>query len=347
MKLTATRVQAFVAGFATKPDPKLRALLVYGPDSGLVRERAELLGKAVAQELDDPFRVASLTGHALAGDPARLHDEMAALSFTGGRRLVRVREAGDGVGALFAGFLDAPPPGDSVAVVEAGELAGRSTLRRAFEGAGNAMAVPCYADGDPELGDLVESVLARHRVRASLEAQHYLVAHLGADRGLSRSELEKLALYAGDGGTVTLEDAIACIDDGAPLTVEDAVFAAAEGDAPGVERAFSRALQGGESAVRIVRVAMRHFERLHLVGTRIAAGMGLEEAARTLRPPIYDKKAQERIAAGVRSWPPRRAAAALALLLEAERNCKRTGFPAETLCSETLLRLARGAGQRR
>jgi len=345
MKLTGARIQSFVAGYVAKPDPKLRAVLVYGPDTGLVRERAAALGAAVSPDLEDPFRVASLTSQALAGDPARLHDEMAAISFSGGRRLVRVRDAADSLGALFAEFLKDPAPGDSVAVVEAGDLAGRSALRRAFESAANAVAVPCYADSARELGELVSQVLTSHQITASAEARDYLVGHLGADRGLSRAELEKLALYAGDGGRVGLDDAVACVGDSAAVTVEDAIFAAADGDTAALERALTRAFQEGESAVGIVRAAMRHFDRLHVAGVRIAAGTAPDEALRALRPPIFFKH-QDRFLGELRQWPPRRALAALNLLLEAERQCKRTGFPDHTICSEVLLRLARGVRRR-
>src|SRR5580698_6092981 len=63
----------------------LRALLLYGPDSGLVRERAEGLAKSVLGSLDDPFRFAEL----MRPDGSTLEGEAAALSFTGGRRVVR------------------------------------------------------------------------------------------------------------------------------------------------------------------------------------------------------------------------------------------------------------------
>jgi DNA polymerase III subunit delta len=346
LKLTSGKVQGFIVGYLAKPDPKLRALLVYGADSGLVRERGESLAKAVAIDLDDPFRVTTLAGAVFASDSARLHDEMAALSFTGGRRVVRVREAGDALGPLFETLLEAPPPGDSVCVVEAGDLAGRSALRRAFESAKNAMAVPCYADDEGARAELVRSVLAARKIEASAEAREYLVSHLGTDRGVSRAELEKLALYAGDGGRIGLEDAIACVGDSAALSIEDAIFAAAEGDTLALERALQRAFQEGESAVGIVRAAMRHFEKLHVAGSRIAAGTSEDEALRALRPPIFFKQ-QSRFLRALSQWSPRRAANALALLLDAERNCKRTGYPDHTICSETLLRIARGAQTKR
>src|SRR5262245_42512192 len=76
---------------AKAADPKLRAILVHGPDEGLVRERGEALARAVCPDLRDPFRVADLGAQTLADDPARLADEAAAIAMTGGRRVVRVR----------------------------------------------------------------------------------------------------------------------------------------------------------------------------------------------------------------------------------------------------------------
>ena len=50
-------------------------------------------------------------------DPARLADEAAAISMMGGRRVVRVRDAGNDLTELFEGFLK-DPPGDALVVVE-------------------------------------------------------------------------------------------------------------------------------------------------------------------------------------------------------------------------------------
>lgn len=339
MKLPPARLAAFLA----KPDAACRAALFYGPDAGLVRERADRLAMAIAPDLRDAFRVADLAASALAADPARLNDETAALSLSGGRRLVRVRDAGDQVGALFQRFLADPPPGDSVAVVEAGELAQRSSLRRAFESADNAAAIACYSDDRRALEELVREVLGAHGVAVSGEAQAYLAEHLGGDRLLSRGELEKLALYVGDNGKVTLAEAMASVGDSAQLGLDDVVFAAAEGDAPALERALARAFQEGEMPVSVLRALMRHFQRLHLTRARVDGGMSEEEALRSLRPPPFFKL-QDRFRRQLRLWPGRRAQQALELLLEAERTAKRSGPPPEAVCRDALLRIARGAG---
>lgn len=338
MKLAPAAFERIIA----TPDPSLRALLVYGPDGGLVRERADRMAAAIVPDRRDPFRVAELQADRLAANPARLYDEAQALSLMPGRRLVRVREAGDEVGPLFDRFLKALPPGDALILVEAGDLAARSSLRRAFESARSAGAVACYADGPDELATLVRSSMSAHRITVSGEAVEYLVANLGGDRLLSRQELDKLALYAGDNGAVGLEDAIAVVGDSAAMTVEDAIFAAAEGNAAALERALARAVDEGEAPVAVLRAAMRHFQRLHLAGTRVAQGARPDEAIERLRPPVFFKL-RPRFLAALRLWPPRRAAAALETLLEAERQAKHTGVPPEPVCRDALLRLARGA----
>ena len=139
------------AKFLRAPDRGCRAILLFGPDGGLVRERGASLARLVADDLADPFRVSELTGEMIEGDPARLADEAAALSLSGGRRVVRVRPAGNEAAEAFAGFLK-HPVGDALVVVEAGELDGRSALRKLFETATNAAAVACYRSEERRVG---------------------------------------------------------------------------------------------------------------------------------------------------------------------------------------------------
>ncbi len=338
MKLPPARLAAFLRS----PDPGARAALVYGPDAGLVRERADHLASAICPDPRDPFRVADLAAGTLVADPARLHDEAAAQSLSGGRRLIRLREGVDAVASLFERFLAAPPRGDSFIVVEAGDLSTRSSLRRVFEAAEMAVVIPCYADSARDIGELIREVLNARGITASPEATGYLVAHLGSDRAVTRQELEKLALFAGDGGRIGLAEAMACVGDSAALTIEDIVLAVAEGDLPALERTLLRAFQEGEMPVTVLRALMRHFQRLHLVAARIAAGTSEEEALAGLRPPLFFKL-RDRFVRQLGLWSARRAAVALEILTQAELNAKRTGPPPETICREAALRLARGA----
>ncbi|HEY8872357.1 MAG TPA: DNA polymerase III subunit delta [Stellaceae bacterium] len=340
MKLAAGRVEAFLR----RPDPEIRAILLYGPDAGLVRERAETVARTICPDLRDPFRVAELTAATLIGDPARLADEAAQISLMGGRRVIRVREAGDTLAPLFARFLPAAV-GDTLVVAEAGDLPGRSALRRAFDESVVGAAIGCYPDSARDLAAVIRDALAAHRIGLSRDALDFLVEHLGGDRLLTRAELEKLTLYAGDGGHVDIDDARAAVADSAALSLDDALLGAAEGDGAALDRALARVFQEGESPVSVIRALLRHLQRLHLLAAQIAGGRPVDEAMRAARPPIFFKQ-QDSYRRQLTRWSEPRLRRALDCIAEAEFRMKLTGLPAETLCREAMFTLAREARAR-
>src|SRR6185312_15090459 len=125
MKLDARRVSAFLR------DPgACRAVLLFGEDAGLIRERAEPLVRAVAGSLEDPFRVTVLSSRQ---DLDRLSEEAAALSLVGGRRVVWARQATDSLTEALRSVLGRR--GDALIVLEGATLEGRSKPRRLLEGA--------------------------------------------------------------------------------------------------------------------------------------------------------------------------------------------------------------------
>ncbi|MFQ5620008.1 MAG: DNA polymerase III subunit delta [Rhodospirillales bacterium] len=339
MKITGGGVERFLR----QPDPAVVCTLVYGPNQGLVRERAEALVRRVAGDLDDPFRVVELTGVAVANDPARLADEAAALSFSGGLRVVRVRAVNDGLAKVFEDFL-AGARGDAQVVVEAGHLASRSSLRRVFERAGNAAALACYQDDERGLQKIIAESLAGHGLTASPDALAYLTENLGADRQVTRNELEKLALYKGGPGTVSLEDAAASVGDSAATSYDAVAYAAAGGDQAGLDRALNRAFTEGLHAVGLLRAVARHLRRLHLAIAQVAQGRSPKQAMKALRPPVIFLF-EDRFRAQMGAWPDDRLAAAMEILTGAEVECKTTGLPARAVCGRALMRIAQAARQ--
>lgn len=336
-----------VDGLLNKPPDNLRAVLLYGPDIGLVRERALILAKTVADDPGDPFRVAEITPPQLKDEPGLLRDEMAALALTGGRRLVRLRSAGNAEAGAVQAVLDASDGGDSVLLVEAGELGPRDAMRKIFEAHEAAAAVACYADEGQTLDALVRGILGGHGLDAEADAVALLVGILGADRALSRQELEKLALYKGKGaGPVTVADVRACVGDDAPLARDDVALAVGSGDQPGLDRALARCFASGDSPVSVLRAVTRHFDRLHRLSERVRAGASVDQAVRSARPPIFFKH-QATIRGQLQQWRPGGIAAALGLLMDAETACKTTGNPDLAICSRALLRIANAARRER
>lgn len=330
-------------GLVKAPPAELRAVLLYGADAGLVRERAAALTRAVAGDPGDPFRVAEFGADGLLADPARLSDEVRALSFTGGRRVVRVRGAGNAFADTLEEVLDDPTGPGALVIVEAAELGTRDRLCKLCEGHDAAAAIPCYPDEGDRLEALVLGVLKARRLGIEPAALEFVVERMGADRLASRSEVEKLALYKGEGGgSITLEDAEAVIGDGAAVTLEDAIFAAASGDQATLDRLLPKRFEAGDNPVQALRAMLRHLHRLHLAASLVARGQPADQAVKALRPPVFFKRAQA-FRGQLRQWTPERLAQALDLLTQAELDCKSTGMPAETICARALMRIAQAA----
>ena len=328
--------------FLQSADSAVAAVLFYGPDQGLVRERAVELVARVAGDAADPFRVAELSAAQLKDDPTRLVDEAAALSLSGGRRVLRLREAADGHAEALAELLAGPPPA-AFLVLEAGDLAPRSALRKIFESDSKAAAIACYLDDDEVLGKVIAEALKGHGLGIGREALAYLIAHLGGDRGVTRQELEKLALYVGPGAKqVTAEDVEAVIGDSSALSLDDLIFALGEGDRAAIDRGYARALMEGNDEIAILRAAARHIMRLH----QVAAAAEPRVALKALRPPVF-YKLETRFLAQLRLWSADRLGEALDRLNRAEIDIKTGAQPKAAVAERTLLEIGGLARRRR
>ena len=334
MKLDARRV----AGFLRDPGT-CRVVLLYGDDTGLIRERAEALVRGVVGALDDPFRVVELAREQIG----QLADEACSLSLTGGRRVVRVREAGEGATEPVKSVLAGKGP--ALVVLEGAALAPRSRLRALVEAAADAAAIGCYPEEGRALDETIRAALTEAGVTADAEALHWLAGRLGADRAATRQELAKLALYAGPGGRIDLAAANACVGDFAGLSLDDALFAATAGDVPTTDRALELAMAEGAAPVGVLRTALGHMQRLHRARLAMDTGLSPAEAAKAARPPVFFRRVNA-FARALTLWPVPALLAAMTALAEAERACKRTGAPDQTLCRHAVLTLARRAAGR-
>jgi DNA polymerase III subunit delta len=238
---------------------------------------------------------------------------------------------------LFDSFLD-DPKGDALVVVEAGDLAKGASLRKVFEEAENAAAIACYADNDRDLAEVVRSALKAEGLSISAEALDDAVSRLGSDRGVTRRELEKLALYARGKERVTIEDVRAAMGDEAEARVEEVCDAAGEGDLKRLDLALSRLWAEDMSPIAILRIAMSHFQRLALAKSESQRD-GIDSAMRRLRPPVHFMRTSSFKAQASR-WSDARLGDALDLLLETETLCKTTGIPAEAVCGRALVNIA-------
>lgn len=350
--MTALKGRAIEDFLTAGPGPAIRAVLVYGPDAGLARERAEGLARRLVADFRDPFNYIELSDADLKGEPGRLADEAAALSFAGGERVVRYRASGEAATPAVATLIELLDSGrlkpNALVIIEGGDLSPRSVLRMLFEKAKSAVALPCYADGPGALRALATAMAREEDLSFDGEALDFLVSLLGEDRAVARAEIEKLLLFKGPRSSadarnsvprvITRADVRAILVDGAGDATEEAASAAADGDAGELARALFRTAAAGASPISLLRALWRQFARLREAQARIAEGSNPSEAMKKLRPPVFfaDERAFE---ARLGRWPLARLETALALVLDAEFAAKATGAPQREIAEQVAFRL--------
>jgi DNA polymerase-3 subunit delta len=327
--------------FLKAPGPSVPAVLFYGTDAGLVSERAAKLAAVVAARDNPPGEIIRMEDADLDGDPDRLAVELQTIPMFGGSKVVRATAGRRITAAALEPFI----AGDRLAatlIVEGGNLRPTDTLRTLFEKAPKAAAVACYPDEAHDLETLVRDTLKGHGLAISPEARDLLLTRIGADRALSRGEIDKLALYAAGKSEIDVSDVEAIVGDASQLAIDRVLDGAVGGDAKRAVAEYARALAAGESAQTIILAAQRHIEKLHKIRSDIDQGRSFEDAVRQLRPPIHFKQ-KDAIGLQCRLWTTARLSEALARASAAAKAARLSAPLEEAIAEELLIGLAAAA----
>lgn len=329
---------AQAASFLKALEPRILAVLLYGDDAGLVSERARTAARAFADRSKPPGEIIRIEDTDLETNPDRFHTELQTVSMFGGARVVRTT-ASRKINTNLLKPLLVPGALAGALVVEAGGLRAEDAMRKLFEGSGMAAAVPCYPDEGRNLDTIVNEAFAEAGLAIVPEAHQLLVSRLGADRVLSRAEIDKLLIYAHGTKTVTVEDVEAIVGDASELAIDAILMAASAGNGRKAVVELDRAVSSGESPQGIIVMMMRHFQRLHRLRGMMDQGRGFEDAARSLRPQLHFKT-KAMIEQHTRTWDLPRLDRAIAAISRTAKQARLSSAIEATLTERLLLELA-------
>ena len=324
--------------FLASPDPRLSAILFYGTDVGLVAERARLLARLLSERDTPAGEIFRLDEADLDRDPDRLAVELQTMPMFGGRKIVRVAASRRVNAAALKPLLEGGTLAGSL-IVEAGNMRPDDALRALFEKSAVAAAIGCYADETRDLAGVIQEVLQNAGLTITPEAQQQLSSRLGADRALSRSEIDKLALYAAGKDVIDVEDVEAIVGDAAELALDRLINAAALGRAGLALAECDRVFAAGENPQAVIAAVQRHFLRLHRTRVAIEGGRDLQDVLRQMRPPLHFRQRQA-FEGQCRRWTATRLEAALATIATAAKAARLNSALEAVLAERLVLDLA-------
>jgi DNA polymerase III subunit delta len=317
----------------------IRAVLIFGPDEALIRDRAKAVGKQIVPDLKDPFNVSELTGADVNSEPARLADEAAALSLMGGARLVMVSQASDSTLEALTAALN-QPGAQSLMLLSAGELTPKSKLRAFAEKRPDVLAIACYPEDARALTAMLTDVAAGQGYRLTSDAAQLLLSASGGERDIAKQELYKLLTYVNrPGAEVTAAQANEIVANWGGADFDDLVAAVCGGKAEAADAQLTRLMSEGTNAIAMLRAVARRLWMFTAAHAAISTGQSAREVADKLFGAMAWKQSPAFLAQLDR-WSATRCEAGLARLTQAERDSKVTGAPAELIAARALLALS-------
>ena len=324
--------------FLRRPDSHLAVVLLYGPDTGLVSERAKALVAASVEDPADPFQMVKVDGDDLAADPQRLADEAFTVPLFGGRRAIWVRAGGKSLVAAVEPVL-ADPPRDCRIIVEGGDWKKSHALVGLVERSRAGAALACYGDEGASLGQIIAEEAAAAGLVVSTEARDLLVGLLGGDRLASRGELRKLALYAHGAGRIEVSDVEAVVGDASAFATDEVVDAAFSGKPGALDASLARAWAEGVNASVLAGSALRHALLLHRLRGEVDKGQSASRVVEATRMPIHGRR-KAALAAQLSGLGQERLDRIVADLSETVLAARRTAGLGQALAARALMRIA-------
>lgn len=315
------------------------AVVVFGPELALVRERRKVFARQYVADLKDPFAVTTFSMADVTAQPSRLPDEAAAFSFTGGRRVIFVEEATDAIVPALSATL-AQPSTVAMLIITAGDLPPSSALRTYAESSPVVLAVACYAESAATLSAMLKQEAAAQGYRLETDAAALILEASGNERDVARQELEKLMLFVGQDRTVlTHNDVIDIGADRGAAAMEDLVAAICHGQSQKAEKQMHQLLDSGAQGISLMRAVSRRLWLLASAHASLEEGKSQKAIADRLFGRMAWKEA-EPFARQLALWPRSRVEAGLNRLASAERACKHNSARAEVIVARALLALS-------
>ena len=336
MKLSGPKIKAFI----DNPPSHVRGALVYGPDRGLAKEYQKILTLKIVPDINDQFLVTTLIGDLIKTNPSEIAMQGAQISLMDGRRVVVVTDADDKILSGVEEFLTVNT--DTFLIIQAGDLKPTSKIRKLFEGDNILASVPCYQDDSRGVSAVLAETMRAASIQMARDGFDWAVGNMGMDRSATRSEIEKLILYAGDSGVLSLSDVQASMVDVSNHAMDDVVYAAANGNIPSLDKAFIIILADGTSLIAMLRIMNTHLMKLHRGVLDMQTGRRAEDMARG----VFFKR-QNSFIGQLKSWSTTNLIRAMKVVQDAEEKCKQTGIPNEAYAGRALYQVATLARLRR
>jgi len=310
---------------------KYAAYLVYGQNKGLVREKSQII---INSYKDDQTEIIKFENDELISEPGKLTNEFNTFSLTAEKKILHILNTKDNLTEIIT---DTVTDYDSknLIIFETSELTPRSKLRKFFEKEKHLGILACYFDTERDVQELIETTFKKENMPINRDIVLLITKHLGNERHIIKSELEKIILYLKDKKEFKAEDILKCLSQNEDYGFDDLNYSISNGNVVKLDKIINQLYLEGINPIALLRSVSKHFQKILFVNQKIDLGMNLSESLSQLKPPIFFLYANQ-FKEQVKKWKTTLCYKAIERILETEELCKMNSKIAKIICWRTL-----------
>ena len=318
--------------------PVTPAILLYGQDYGLISERSSIIINSFfisSQEQHNSLNIIDILHNDVLSNPAILETEANSISLLSSKKVIRIKDTNDALYKAAEDYL-LNAYKDCLIIFLSESLSPRSKIRKLFEAHKEAVILPCYHDENNNILSLIRNTFKEEGIYADDDSINLFANYLGADRLITKTEIEKAILYAGKDKKLDSKDFTSFISDQASLSIDELYDLSLAGNLKDAYRVLVKIQKEGTPAIQILRSFIRQMQSLYNIINASALNSNISNIIDSIRPPIYFKR-KSNIKTQVQKWSLQKVNKALLLLESAEISCKKPKSNVDVITKQAIL----------
>ena len=315
---------------------KYAGYLVYGQNKGLVREKSQTI---INSYKNDETEIIKFENDELISEPGKLSNEFNTFSLTAKKKILHILNTKDNLTEIITNTVIDNQASTSLIVFETGELPPRSKLRKFFEKEKHLGILACYFDTEQDVKGLIETTFKKEDMLINTDISLLIAKHLGNERHIIKSELEKIILYLKDKKEFKAEDILKCLGQNEDFGFDNLNYNLCDGNVVKLDKIINQLYLQGINPVALLRSVDKHFQKILFVNQKIDSGMNLNESFSKLKPPIFFLYINQ-FKNQVKKWKTSLCYKAIERIMETEKLCKLNSKISKIVCWRTLRNIA-------
>jgi DNA polymerase-3 subunit delta len=313
----------------------IKAILLYGPDAGLIGIRAGIIEKS--RNLVDKFKYEQIKNN-----PSQLLDKLHAIKLFGenlAKEKIALIEC-NGT-SLVEPLLSIVKSGSykGMLLFCASELGTDSSLRKTFESNQNLAAIPCYLDDQIGISRVIQQILKDRSITCGSGVMQILSTCVPfGDRALVINEIEKILLFLGGKKHILEVDLKDYLQTQGEVSFDKLCYQLSLREVDNTESLLIKLQNEGHNLVSIIRMIIYHFNRLYQVKYLIEQGKDPQQALSSLSPPLFFKQVND-FTRSLKLWKLDQLMQMLMQLSQLELSAKQTSMPANLMLKQMIASL--------